>query len=284
MRSDRSPVAARVAVAAERLGVRLAGLGRQRRPVPAGEEQGIEVPGPRVGVREHRVAALEPLERGLHTRGGRRDRAELPRGGRRGVEELVTERLEVGRRRDRRQRRPQLAAGPQLAVGPEDRFAQPGAVRGDQLDPARRVLRELLERELERRLRERIGVGLVEHRELGIDPRHEGVGAQHPSAEAVDGRDVGPLGAARGLVGAEFAEPPADPVAELGGGLLGERDREDLRGVDAVLEHGAHEPLDEHRGLAAPGARVEQQVTVAPLDRRALLGGELGHVTRQIPG
>ena len=66
----------------------------------------------------------------------------------------------------------------------------------------------------------------------------------------------------------------ADPVAELGRRLLGERDREDRRDVDAVLEHRAHEPLDEHRGLAAAGARVEQQIARAALDRIPLLRGE----------
>ena len=61
--------------------------------------------------------------------------------------------------------------------------------------------------------------------------------------------------------------------------------------VDSVLEHRAHEPLDQHRGLTAAGAGVEQQIARAALDRVPLLRGENtfgGHdrhyAVRQIPG
>ena len=157
-------------------------------------------------------------------------------------------------------------------------------MRRDQLNPAGRVLGQLLERELERGIGEGVRLGLVEHRELRVDPGRERVRTQHPRAEAVNRRDIRALGLPGRLVGAEFAQPAADPVAQLGGRLLGERDRKDRGRIDAVVEHGAHESLDEHGGLAAPGARVEQQITVAALDRRQLLRGEVGHVTRQIPG
>ena len=78
----------------------------------------------------------------------------------------------------------------------------------------------------------------------------------------------------------------ADPLAQLGCRLLGERDRQDPPDVDAVLDHGPHEALDQHRGLAAAGAGVEQQVAVAALDRHQLLVGELqpSIAAQQIPG
>ena len=74
-----------------------------------------------------------------------------------------------------------------------------------------------------------------------------------------------------------------DPVAQLRRRLLGERDRQDRADVDAVLEHRAHEPLDEHRGLAAAGAGVEQQVARAPLDRDGCSSVQIIGL-RQIPG
>ncbi len=89
------------------------------------------------------------------------------------------------------------------------------------------------------------------------------------------------------LVGAKLAQPRADPVAQLGRGLLGERDREDRADIDAVLDHGLHETLDQHRGLAAAGARVEQQIAVT---RRSIARSlfrpvqRTRHWLRQIPG
>ena len=50
-------------------------------------------------------------------------------------------------------------------------------------------------------------------------------------------------------------------------------------------QHGAHEALDQHRGLAGARARAHQDRAVAPLDRRQLLLGEPhGVSTRQIEG
>ena len=56
---------------------------------------------------------------------------------------------------------------------------------------------------------------------------------------------------------AELEQPRAHARAQLARGLVGEGDREDLVGAQAVLDDRAHEALDEHRGLAR--ARVGRQ-------------------------
>ena len=111
--------------------------------------------------------------------------------------------------------------------------------------------------------------------------------AQHARAEGMDRRDPGPLGRACGLVIARFTQPHADALAELGCGLFGERDRQDLADADSVLMDGASEPLDQHRCLAATGAGVEQQLALTALDRKRLLRRELHRrqlPAQQIPG
>src|ERR1700729_2144585 len=135
---------------------------------------------------------------------------------------------------------------------------------------------------------------LVEDRERRIQPGSERVGSQHPRAERVDRRDPGAFGRTRrGLQGrrgrpcrrprralrlrSERPEPDTDAVAQLSRRLLGERDREDPPDVDAVIDDRPNEALDEHGGLTATGARVEQQITLTALDRTQLLFGELHH-------
>ncbi len=143
--------------------------------------------------------------------------------------ELAAQRVEVRRGGERRQPRPALAARAQLRVDLEDRAPQAtGAVGGDQLDRAGVGPTELLERRVEGDVGEPFGVLLVEHRELRVEPGVERVRAQQPRAEGVDRRDPGALGGARRVVGAELAQAHADPLAQLGRRLLGERDREDL--------------------------------------------------------
>ena len=103
----------------------------------------------------------------------------------------------------------------------------------------------------------------------------------------MDRRDPGALGRACGLVIARFTQPHADALAQLGCGLLGERDRQDLSDTDSVLMDGPGEALDQHRGLAAAGAGVEQQLALAALDRKRLLRRELHRrqlPAQQIPG
>jgi hypothetical protein len=132
--------------------------------------------------------------------------------------------------------RGRLPAASQLAIGADDRAAErAGAVRGDQIPTGGAGFGELLERGVECRVGDPLGVGPVEHLERGVDPGLERVGAEHARAEAVDRRDECALGGAGLLVGTARLQRRADPVAELGGGLVGERDREDRGDVDPVL-------------------------------------------------
>ncbi len=116
--------------------------------------------------------------------------------------------------------------------------------------------------------------GLVEDREVGVEARGQRVGAQQARAEAVEGADRGALGVAGGLPLAELQQACAHPPAQLRGGALGERDREDPPRGDAVLAHRPHEALHEHRSLPAARPRRQQQRTAAARDGLLLLGGE----------
>ncbi len=276
----------------ERVRVTNACVGRQRGPVPARERQAPQLPRPGLLGCDHLGEPFESPDRLEHLRGwvGTQSshRGKFAQRERAGPRELVAKRPEIGGRRQYRQPRPALASRAQLVVDLGDSGPQPaGAVAGDQVDRGWRVVgwagtefltRELLERVIERGVRDPLGVGSVEHDERRIEAGGEGMGAQHPRAKPVDGRDERALGRAGGVVGGraeiQFPQPAANPVAHLGRGLLGERDREDRRDVDPVLEHRAGEPLDQHRRLAATGARVEQQIAVASLDRDQLLIGE----------
>ena len=103
----------------------------------------------------------------------------------------------------------------------------------------------------------------------------------------MDRRDPGALGRPRGLVVAGIAQAHANPLAQLGGSLLGERDREDLADTDPILMHSPRKALDQHRGLAAAGAGIEQQLAAPALDRKRLLFREPHLAQRpaqQIPG
>ena len=124
---------------------------------------------------------------------------------------------------------------------------------------------------------------------------------QHPGAEAVDRRDERALGGAGDLDRAELAQPQPDPVAQLGGGLLGERDGEDRRDVDPVVEHRARRSAPpaptscrcRRRRRAADRRRDGRSRVAAPRSRRGrsarrgsrILGsGHRDHWLRQIPG
>ena len=181
-----------------------------------------------------------------------------------------------------------LAAASQRRVQRDDGVTQrAGPEVGDQADHAGVGRRQLLQGVFERERLQRLGLVAVEDREARIQAGRERARAEHPRAEPVDRRDERTLGRARLLGRAELVQARPDPVAQLRGGLLGERDREDRGHRDPVLEHGPRESLDQHRGLAAAGAGVEQQVAAAPVDRSPLLlveGVQGRHWLRQMPG
>ena len=149
-----------------------------------------------------------------------------------------------------------------------------------QLEPHAALPRALREERLQRPFEgvdaDALRLGLVEHPVLGVDARRQRVRAQEARAEAVDRRDPGALRGPRLLALAQLEEAPPDAQLELGGGLLGERDGEDAIDHHAVLEHRAHEALDQHGGLAAAGAGVQEERARARLDRLPLLRRE-GH-------
>jgi hypothetical protein len=89
---------------------------------------------------------------------------------------------------------------------------------------------------------------------------------EHARADRVEG--AGPH-AAR-LV----AEQPGDALAHLAGGLVGERDREDLRRVDLVVFDQAGDARREHARLPRPGAGEHEGRALVVEHRGALRGVE----------
>ena len=182
-----------------------------------------------------------------------------------------------------RQAWPALAAAAQLGVDRLDHRPQSiGSVGGHQrhrlgVFPAD----ELPQGHLEGVAAQASGDSLVEHPEAGIQARCQRVGCEQPRAEAVDRRDVGGLGVARGRALAELEEGASHALPQLAGGAVGERDREDLRGAQAVLEHGGHEALHQHRRLPLPAAAVSAAAGPSDVGLRELL---VGQRHRQIEG
>ena len=223
------------------------------------------------------AAALQALARGADRLARAGERAARPRPPRRPPAAARAARADRPSAVRARQPRARLAGAAQRVVRLHDRHAQAvGVVGGDEVERRRGVLagEQPRERVVPGAVVQRAGGGLVEHGERRVQAGGDRVGAQQPRAEAVDRRDPGGLGLARRVAPAELDEALAHARAQLAGGALGERDREDPRRRDAVLEHRAHEALDEHRGLAAAGVGLEQQRAVAAADRLGLLGRE----------
>ena len=204
------------------------------------------------------------------------------------------ERRGVGRRLGRRHGQPRMGrpAAAERGVGAGHHRLQLAAVRRGEVD--RRVALRRgpgLERRFERLGGEPPLGGLVEHAEARVEPGGQRAAAQDPGAEAVDRPDPGGVDRARVLHLPQLDEAAPDPLAQLGGRLLGEGQRQDRADGDAVLQHRLGEPLDHHRGLAGAGPGREQRRPLAVGDRGALLGraphagGSLrGSPARQIAG
>ena len=159
----------------------------------------------------------------------------------------------------------------------------PEAVVLAQLDEAhRRGVVEQGDEEVVEALAERDGaLHLVEHvearrqrglhRELRQQPAGEGVQRAHGCVVEVGERGVGQVGC--GVISrVDGLRPPGDelgaqPVAQLGGRLLGERDRGDL-GDRHAGEHEVDDPPDERRGLAAAGAGGDEQRALEVVDHQ----------------
>ena len=167
---------------------------------------------------------------------------------------------------------------PQLEPGRAQRLVHAGehpsqpaaAVRREQPQSCLVVAAELLERGPEGLAAEHTALAVVDHAEARVDPGRERVCLQQPVAEAVDGRDPRGVELAREVVAAELEQALADPAAQLAGGALGVGDHEDRVDVHALLADRAAEALDDHRRLAGPGARRDEDDALL-LDRAELL-------------
>jgi hypothetical protein len=166
-----------------------------------------------------------------------------------------------------------------------------GRVRRDQLQPVGTLAiggtgrrEELLERPVEGVHRDPLRLETVEHVVVGVDAGRQGMRAQQPAAEAVDGGDRGSLSRARVVAAPELEETRAHPLPHLGGGLVGERDREHALDGNLVVHHRPHEALDEHRGLPGAGPGPHQERPVAAVHDALLLGCEAHRSHRQSDG
>ena len=106
-------------------------------------------------------------------------------------------------------------------------------------------------------------VGVVD-REVGVQAgQQRGLVAQDPHAHGVERGHPHRPGAR--------ADQADDPLAHLGGGLVGERDGQDLAGADVAGGEQVGDPAGEHGGLARPGAGDDQQRRTLVQHRLALL-------------
>ena len=151
------------------------------------------------------------------------------------------------RQRHHRQARLDLAETAQLGVGAEDHATHMvGSVGGDQIDRLRTITFEKPGQGLpEGKHAQALGEALLEDPKAGLDPGLERMDAQKTRTEGVKGGHVGILGIAREVALAEVQKTGPDALAQLAGGPLGERDREDPTRCCPVLAHCPHEALDQ---------------------------------------
>ena len=191
---------------------------------------------------------------------------------------VAVEILGIGRERRLRQARQALPAAAQLGVQRLDHPAYAvEAVGGDDVDRLGAAVDEACESLAEGELAQAPGESFITDRELRVKPGRERVAAKQARAEAVERSHQGGLRVACCLPIAELEQPRPDPGAQLAGGALGEGDREDPPRRDAILADGPHEPLHEHRGLAAPRGSGQRQRLRPAADRFLLLVRERDH-------
>ena len=291
-RGARVMVGAGTAVGLPGAPVGLAGLGRER--LRAGAELGrVQLAGRRHPARgEHPRARLERAAALAHAdalAGSRQvARSDVARAGQRRAR---------GRGPLGRDRQPHLRpAAAQRVVRAEHDVAQARRIGGREVD--RRAAEggdPRLQRAVVGGRGEPPGGGRLEHAEARVEAGGQRARAQHPRAEAVDRADPRGVDGAGVLVLAEVREPPPHALAQLAGGLLGERQREDRADGHAVEQHRLDEALDHHGRLARARVGGQQRGAAAVLDRGPLLGGEAGRAdhdpstpassaARQMPG
>ena len=162
-----------------------------------------------------------------------------------------------------------LAAAAQLGVHAEHDPPQSADVEGGDrvLALAVAARQEGFERLVEGLDRRPLGLRGVQYPEAGIDADRDRVGREQPVAEAVDRRHPGAAespAAARRARSDPASRPAldlgADPLAQLGRGLVGEGEGEDRVRGDALLADQPAVAVDHHPGLAGSGARLDQDL------------------------
>ena len=141
-----------------------------------------------------------------------------------------------------------------LVLGPADRTEHDAR---PELAGQRQVL--LAQDLLHQRL---LVVRVVDH-EAAADPDRLAVLAQDPRAERME--------RAGHHVPAALADEADDPLAQLGGGPVGERDGEDPPGRHVLDADQVGDPVGQHPGLAGPGPGQDEQRSVRGRDRPRLL-------------
>ena len=119
-------------------------------------------------------------------------------------------------------------------------------------------------------LEQALGVVLVVDGEVAREAQPIAIGAQHPHAHRVE-REHPHRAHAR-------SDERAEPLAHLGGGLVGEGDGEYLGGADAQVAHEVGDAEGQHARLARAGAREHQKRAVDGLDGFALRGVQGGEI------
>ena len=80
---------------------------------------------------------------------------------------------------------------------------------------------------------------------------------------------------ARGRGSGPLHQAAPDPLSQLRGGTLREREGEDLVGPMPVADHAVAIAIDQDAGLSGSGAGLREDVAIAALDRSALRIGRL---------
>ena len=149
----------------------------------------------------------------------------------------------------------QELGGDQVVLGPADRGVDPlgGDVRAVEVERLHRLLDGAEP------------IGLVVDREAAVEPDQGGVGPEQPGAETVERPDPD----------AGVGSEGHDPLAHLAGGLVRERQRQDLLARDPLREQVA-DAAGDHPRLARPRPRQDQERPFHVRHGLALGGGQVG--------
>ena len=119
-----------------------------------------------------------------------------------------------------------------------------------------------VERPFDRGAEQAQALRLVEHLERRIDARVERVFLQQPTAERVDGRDLGVLEPGPSLWRAALR--PEQASAHFVGGLLRERDGENALRRNFPLQDEPPQPFHQDASLAGAGPRGDADISLLP--------------------